>query len=140
MILRPPTTGSSLTNGTIYRNDGTIGGDPILGMPAQSTDLGYSLGSGFQQVDAQPAIVELGIVTESDGTSNGRIDIRVDETGDGSADKGYIAFCDSGRGAGIEHDHLCLAVPAEGQIRIFSISDPANGNKISEQRKYVVSS
>jgi hypothetical protein len=116
--------------GSLSIDDGTAGGDPILGGPSGSSNPSVSFGN--YQTTASPLIVEVFCLAETDGSGNADVRLQVDEDSDGIVDKEITAaFADSDLPAGSQsRESAMVYVPEGGQYRIANQNDPNASNLI----------
>jgi hypothetical protein len=102
-----------------------------------TTDAGLSLGGGYTILDTNnPVFLELTIRATTDGTSNARVDINIDESGGTTPDYSFIIFTESDTGSGIPTDEtISVYLPAGGAVEIANTSDPAGDNQLRTNRK-----
>jgi len=132
----------SANQDSLSTNDGTIGGDPILGGPSSGSDAGLTLGGGYTTIDAdQPTLIELEVRSETDGSNDANVQVRIDESGGTSFDREFDVFVPSAMGAGAINQQIVTAyIPAVGTVNIRNLDDPNNGNLLIQNYKYTLSS
>jgi len=121
---------------TLDATSGLLDGDDMVGIPSGSQTLSLSLGAGYSVINPnKPTIVMLRAVTETDGSSNGILNVRVDESGGTTKDYRFNAFADSKLPAGTTvSESLTIPLPAGAAISLANTSDPNNANEIDDKR------
>jgi len=109
-----------------------------------SLDSVTSLSPGFNtftQVDANsPALVLVAATTKTDGSTDGRIALQVDKTGNGTRDYS-ITLARQPAGAGgnaTSQQATTVLVPAGGQFKVFNADDPTGSNRIDDVQATVI--
>jgi hypothetical protein len=132
----------TLKSQSFTTEDGTIGGDPILGGPASGAEASVTLGGGWTTVNPdQPVIIEFNLFVRTDGSTTGTIVVEVDENGGTTSDHDPSVRAPSGLGSGgYIYGSPTVYLPPDAQIRLKNRSDPTNEIDVSEKRKYNLSS
>lgn len=102
--------------------------------PGTTTAIAPGFGSWTTADSDRPARIELEIHADTDGTTDGQVDVDVDESGGTTADYSFSTVSPSGVG-GSETQYLKVYVPAGGQYRINNVSDPNLNNAINVARQ-----
>jgi len=117
----------------------TVDGDDGVGVPDTSTVMSLEFGSWTTADANRPVILKIEVESETDGVSDGVINVRVDENGDTTEDYKLFTFADSSVGNAFkEIDTFLLVLPAEGQFQIENVSDPNSNNNIRKVRKFTL--
>lgn len=104
-----------------------------LEFPSSTEAVSPGFGTWTTADPDRPAWLGVEIYAETDGTTNGQVDIDVDETGDGTADYSYSTISVATVG-GSETQYLKVYVPPGAQYRVSNVSDPLGNNSINVAR------
>lgn len=112
--------------------------DRVLSDPGASDAATPGFGT-WTEVDAdRDALVTVGATAETDGTSDGEVVLDVDEDGDGNADYSLtvvVAVSDHSAGVALSDALPTVHLPAGGQYRVRSASDPNGNNTLDDVRE-----
>lgn len=113
-------------------DEGTVGGDEMVGYPDSPVSAGLSLGGGWTVVDSdRPGLLTLRLFAETDGTDNGTIRVEVDYSGGTSSDDVFRCYVNDAAGAGVQVDEtMTISLPAGASVNIVNSSDPNNSNAL----------
>lgn len=123
--------------GSASIDSGTIDGDQILGGASSTSNAGITFGNWTVVDSNNPVLLELLLLCETDGTTDGNINVKVDESGGTTSDYriGRL-FVDPALGSGATiFDQLSIYLPEGASVIIENSSDPNSANSIREQRK-----
>lgn len=103
------------------------------------SDPGLAFGTWRTPNANRPTAVNLMVRAETDGTTDGLVEVDVDESGGTSKDYTVAkAFADNAAGAHIEVESIYFVVPAGGAYQIVNSSDPASSNAIQMHREFTL--
>lgn len=120
---------------------GTVDGDEMVGFPSTTSTTSLTLGGSFTVVDAnRPVILIVEARTETDGSTPGQVNARVDESGGSSFDYQItISFADDALPSGtLVIESTFIYLPPGASVKISNNTDPNNSNQINDQRKIVL--
>jgi hypothetical protein len=131
------TVPGTLDAGAVSTDAGTLDGDVMMGFPDSSSQTSVSLGSGWAvESSDRPTLVFARLVAESDGTTDGILNLRVDESGGTSQDYQVNAFASASGGSGfVASETVKLPLPPGAAIKFENTSDPNGGNTVGMRRK-----
>jgi len=130
---------ANVDNESVSTTTLTVDGDDGVGVPDTSTVMSLEFGSWTTADANRPVILKIEVESETDGVSDGVVNVRVDENGDTTEDYKLFTFADSRVGNAFkEIDTFLLVLPAEGQFQIENVSDPNSNNNIRKVRKFTL--
>ncbi|NLV14369.1 hypothetical protein [Haloarcula argentinensis] len=129
-------------SGTVWNEEGYVRETDTykdMQSPQSSSDPGLAFGTWRQVSPDRPAKVTAQVTVETDGSSNGIIQINVDESGGTTPDYDLFVVADAGLGSGGQNsDSVTLHLPAGAQYQIQNGTDPNAANAISHVREFVL--
>ena len=112
----------------------------ILGVPDNATTGDLSFGDWETHSADRPAFLSLQAEVETDGSTNGRVVIKIDYSGGTSPDTfEIVSDADPSLGAGkIVADGRAFLLPAGASVLVDNVSDPNNNNSFSIEQIFVL--
>lgn len=132
---------NAITSGSVSTGSGTVDGDEMVGFPATSSAITYTLGDGWTTADAsRPVLLLVEASAETDGTNRGEVRVEVDESGGTATDYEIAtAYVDASNPSGTTvFEAQTVPLPPAAQFRVVNVSDPNAANRISNIRKFVL--
>lgn len=125
---------------SVSTNSATINNGDGVGIPTTSTSTDATLGGGWVTEDAdRPTQIFIVPRPETDGSSNGVINIDIDFDGGTTADISLKSIADSGLGSGVRvTDSFVYTLPSGAQHQFRNKSDPNNSNIIDSSIKQIL--
>lgn len=130
----------TLTSTAVNTDSGTVNGDTMVGFPTSTQTVSTSFGTWTTADANRPTLLVIEVIAVTDGSSDGIIDMDVDESGGTTNDyRVLLAKCISERSSGDDRrSTVMVPLPAGASFKIRNFSDPNNGNSIDEVRKLVL--
>lgn len=125
----------SVTTTTATINSGTG-----IGIPSTSSAGPTSMDTWHQASSSRPAFIQGYLVSETDGTTPGRIRIEVDESGGTTADYfPHYQTADEGLGSGgISRAGFSVLLPAGAQYQFLNQDDPNDNNNVADNQVFTL--
>lgn len=132
-------TGGPQGDGTINAKDVLVNGTSVAN-PASSSGPSLGLDTWRTPNSARATLVTVTLLVKTDGTTNGRILTRVDESGGTGADYGFqsYALANAVSSNTTFYETFSFIVPAGGSYEFNNASDPVGTNSIYALREFTL--